>query len=327
MNLKSRLALLREQSGVISGRQLQEQKADLRVRLERMQTGARERMTTRKQLSEDDLAGQLDGEVIAESLVLVEERFQLNHKHGLQSLESLVRHECTLPGIDTPEPHKLLFMDTETTGLSGGSGTLVFMLGLARMEDTELVLRQYLLTAFAGEKMMFEHCAQWLSGDETLVTFNGKSIDVPLLATRSRMVRVEDLFGRLDHIDLLHPVRRAFRSQWPECRLGTAENKLLGFERVDDLSGAEAPGAWFDWIRYGNPIRLAGVLKHNRWDIISLAALLPLLSRVYGSPGEWNADAFSITQAWIRSGDELTALRLLEASKERLSIRGWKGLA
>ena len=327
MSLKGRLELLRKQSGALSAGPLLKEKADLRARLDRLQVGARAEFSPGRVLSAADLAWQLCGELHSEGLVLVEEHLPLEQTHGLQCLNGLLNHTCILPGIEVPGPEKLLFMDTETTGLSGGSGTIAFMLGMARIERDELVIRQYLLTSFAGEKAMLASCADWLKGDETLVTYNGKSFDVPLLTARSRMNSAADVFGQLQHIDLLHPLRRAYRASWPECRLATAEQKLIGFQRVNDLSGAEAPAAWFDWVRGNNPDRLGGVLKHNRWDLLSLLALLPRLARAYSEPEESGANITAVARAWIKVGDEGKARVLLERSRADLTVDGLRVLA
>ena len=324
MSTRSRLDQLRRQTGGLKATKCC---GNLTKRLSRMQLKAKKAVLQSSALSETELAVRLGGQLIEEGVVLVEERLPLASLHGNLTLSSLTREKLSLPSAENCNPSDLLFMDTETTGLSGGSGTLVFLLGVARIVEGYLVLRQYLLTSFSGEAALLASCSDWLSGEEMLVTYNGKSFDVPLLATRSRMTGMPDRFSGLPHLDLLHPVRRAFKSCWPNCRLAAAEERVIGFRRINDLSGAEAPAAWFEWIRQQQVKGITGVLKHNRWDLISLAALLPQMARVYRSPGEWGADISAIACGWQKTGDETLAFEILRWAQTELTDEGLKELA
>ena len=158
---------------------------------------------------------------------------------------------------------------------------------------------------------MLRRGLEWCGG-AGLISYNGKSFDRPLLDTRCRMHRLAAQWQDREHLDLLHPVRRAFDSQWPDCRLQSAERRLLGLRRDDDLPGAEAPAAWLDFLRAGDARRLAGVVQHNRQDLLSLAELLPVLSRVYLCPSRWQADVLKISRAWRRAGVTERAIELLQ---------------
>ncbi len=254
MSLGAQLARLHRENGVVGSDSTSD---ELQQRLKRLQAKGQRRAVAGSGFSDEKLAAHLGGNLIAPGVVRVDERLSLVTRHGVVSL-SAIKKSSALPGWKPVDVGRLLFMDTETTGLAGGSGTLAFMLGLGRLEGDDLVLRQYLLTSFAGEAAMLKDCADWLNGDERLVTYNGKSFDLPLLAGRSRMAAVPDSFSGLQHLDLLHPLRRVFRARWSGCGLSTAERKLIGFQRLNDLSGAEAPEAWFDWIRRRDPGRLVG---------------------------------------------------------------------
>lgn len=328
MNVSQRLARLHNQKSLPTADSTTD---ELQQRLQRLQLkGCRSSQGADgplPPLSEQQLADELNGRLIAPGLILVEERLPLATRHGQFQIGTLHEEVMDLPGVAPIDVGNLLFMDTETTGLSGGSGTLAFMLGLGRIEAGALQIRQYLLTSFAGERAMLEDCAAWLNGDEQLVTYNGKSFDLPLLTTRSRMASASDSFTSLDHLDLLHPLRRLYKGCWPDCRLASAEERLIGFQRVNDLSGADAPEAWLEWIRRGDHSRLGGVLKHNRWDLISLALLLPLLARAYRDPGSWGGDRYSAAHAWNGAGQETLALQLLETDRRRLCDRGLAELA
>jgi uncharacterized protein YprB with RNaseH-like and TPR domain len=214
------------------------------------------------------------------------------------------------------DPSRYLYLDTETTGLSGGTGTLAFLVGIAGLERDALLLTQYLLTRFGAEpRLLHEIRSNWGS-EAILVTFNGKSFDLPLLATRCRLADVDGPQPGQSHIDLLPLTRRAFARRWPACSLAQAENRLLGFSRVDDLPGSAAPQAWQDFLRRGRIGPLEGVVRHNRWDLVSLAALLPSLDRVWREPWRAGADTASLARAYLGRGRQQDALEVLQRSPE-----------
>lgn len=169
---------------------------------------------------------------------------------------------------------QLLHFDTETTGLSGGTGTRAFMIGAADWLGPSLRVRQLYLTTMAGEASMLASFASWLRPDTVLVSYNGRCYDSPLLATRYRLARMANPMAGLRHLDLLFPVRRRFRGVWENCRLGTVERQWLGVVREDDLPGSEAPRAWRNYLRGGSARDLRRVLAHNDQDLRSLGALL-----------------------------------------------------
>jgi len=176
--------------------------------------------------------------------------------------------------MDPVHHHRLLHFDTETTGLAGGTGTRAFMIGAADWIDGRFRIRQLTLTTMAAETAMLRSFAEWLNDDTVLVSYNGKCYDAPLLATRYRLARLPNPLLGLGHLDLLHPVRRHWKHQWPNCRLATAERQLLGVVREDDLPGAEAPAAWLTYLRGGPARNLRRVAAHNAQDLKSLAGVL-----------------------------------------------------
>lgn len=180
-----------------------------------------------------------------------------------------------LPEIDASD---LLYFDTETTGLAGGTGTRAFMIGAGDWHHGQLRLRQLLITTLGAEHAMLTEFARWFGTDTALVSYNGKCYDAPLLATRYRLARMANpLAGRM-HVDLLHPVRRHWRGHWPNCRLATAEQHLLRVVREDDLPGSEAPAAWLTYLRGGSAQALRRVAAHNAQDILSLAGIARYMS-------------------------------------------------
>lgn len=179
---------------------------------------------------------------------------------------------------------RFLCFDTETTGLAGGSGTRAFMIGAADWRDGALRIRQLYLTAMAGETAMLRRFASWLGEDTVLVSYNGRSYDAPLLATRYRLQRLANPLAGLPHVDLLHPVRRVYRGRWENCRLATIERQVLRIVREDDLPGSQAPAAWRAWLRHGASTDFMRVLEHNRQDVATLARLLEHMDRIAADP-------------------------------------------
>jgi len=173
----------------------------------------------------------------------------------------------------------LLHFDTETTGLSGGTGTRAFMIGASDWNHERLRVRQLYLSTMSAEQAMLETFSSWLQPETVLVSYNGRCYDSPLLATRYRLARMPNPMVGLRHLDLLFPVRRRFRGVWENCRLATVERQWLGVLREDDLPGSEAPRAWLDYLRGGSARNLRRVIEHNDQDLRSLGALLLRLAR------------------------------------------------
>lgn len=211
---------------------------------------------------------------------------------GLRYFES--RHEALpLPAtldasfakdFGTVDAAQLLCFDTETTGLSGGTGTRAFMVGASDLVDGQLRIRQLMTTTLAAETAMLEAFASWLQPGTVLVSYNGRSYDAPLLKARYRLARLPCPITPLAHLDLLHPVRRRYRGQWENCRLATVERQLLRVLREDDLPGSEAPRAWRDYLQGGPATDLRRVLAHNHTDVRSLLQLLAHLTQVHAPP-------------------------------------------
>ena len=207
-------------------------------------------------------------------------RYPLAHRHGVVPLQRghdfdparlavLARDEALTALV----PGQCLFLDTETTGLSGGAGTVVFAYGLGFLRGDELVVEQLFLRDFGEEPAMLHHLAMRLAEHPVPVTFVGKSYDRHRIAARLAVHRVQAPVLTERHVDLYHVVRRRHGKEWPDTRLRTAEQRLLGLLRHDDLPGSEAPAAFLGWVRDGTgPVDR--VLEHNRLDVLSLVALL-----------------------------------------------------
>jgi hypothetical protein len=219
-----------------------------------------------------------------------------------------------------------VYIDTETTGLSGGSGTLAFLVGTAVVGDQAIEVTQFLLTRFAAEAALLSAFAASLPDAARLVSYNGKSYDLPLLLTRFRMQGLPCPVAGLPHTDLLHPVRRLFGNRWGDCRLLSVEKELLGFRRTDDLPGSEAPAAWFNWIRHGESDALIRVVEHNRQDIVSLAVAHSTLAQAVAEPLAFGVDIHALAR-WLAPGDEDGARELLQAHVGQLCDDGKRLLA
>lgn len=212
-------------------------------------------------------------------LFIVREHTSLRSKYGRVSLENClslpVRRLCGLyQGLDHFDMSKALFFDTETTGLAGGSGTYAFLVGIGFFQGEDFVIEQLLMRDHSDEPALLSHLTRRLQGKSSLVSFNGRSFDAQLLATRYSMHRRSEPFSALSHLDLLHLSRRLWGfSPLPDCRLETLETRVLGAPRHQDVPGWMIPDLFFDFLRDRNPAPLKGVVEHNRRDILAMVAL------------------------------------------------------
>ncbi|MEL1266245.1 ribonuclease H-like domain-containing protein [Pseudoxanthomonas putridarboris] len=208
----------------------------------------------------------LPGEEIAPGLLYLEQRLPFD--------DVPLRVDGAFARSEPMPTQGMLLFDTETTGLSGGTGTRAFMIGASDFVPGGLRVRQLTITHLSAEPAMLHEFAGWLSADTRLVSYNGRCYDAPLLATRYRLARLASPLAELPHLDLLFPARRRYRGVWENCRLATIERNALGIVREDDLPGSEAPGAWLHYLRGGDAALLRRVLSHNFQDVVTLAHLL-----------------------------------------------------
>jgi uncharacterized protein YprB with RNaseH-like and TPR domain len=206
------------------------------------------------------------GDEIAPGLRYLEQRFAW--------AEPPAELDLTFARLTSARREHLLHFDTETTGLAGGTGTRAFMIGAADWHGNVLRVRQLYITTMAAETAMLREFSRWIDAETVLVSYNGKSYDAPLLATRYRLARLSSPLAGLTHVDLLHPMRRRFRQVWENCKMQTAERHLLRIVREDDLPGSEAPRAWLTYLRGGSSTNLVRVAEHNLQDVRTLSGLL-----------------------------------------------------
>jgi uncharacterized protein YprB with RNaseH-like and TPR domain len=200
-------------------------------------------------------------------------------------------------------PARWAFLDTETTGLAGGTGTYAFLIGVGRITPEGFALRQFFLREYAEEKSLLAALAAHLEEFDVLVTYNGKAYDQPLLETRYRMNRQPPPFGRLPHIDLLHGARRIWKWRFENCRLSHLERQVLGFEREGDLPGELIPYVYFEYLRSGEAQRLVPIFHHNAIDILTLACLAALVPAAFRA-----TDSESLAGLGFRRGEEYVGI-------------------
>jgi hypothetical protein len=194
-----------------------------------------------------------------------------------------------LPQLE-PHPGNVAYLDTETTGLSGGAGTYVFAAAVARPIDSGLRVAQFFLPHPGMEAAFLHALRDELETATTLGTFNGGSFDLPVLRTRWVMARMPGEFANAPHVDLLTLVRALYRHRLESCTLRFVEERVLGYERDDPLPSALVPEAYFDFLHRGAREFLEAALEHNRLDVISLVHLHSRLLRRLGG-GDIDMDA------------------------------------
>jgi uncharacterized protein len=190
-------------------------------------------------------------------------------------------------GISDVDLSRALYLDTETTGLAGGSGTYAFLIGLAYFEDGKLRVEQLLMRQHCEEKAMLHYLVERLEAAECLVTFNGKSFDGPLLQTRLMMNRLRFSIEDMPHLDLLPIARPLWSNAFENCRLETLERELLGLPRQGDIPGFMIPQLFFRFLQNGCARGLAQVAEHNRRDMLAMVALVAGLIGYARQPLQW----------------------------------------
>ncbi len=213
----------------------------------------------------------------------------------------------------------VLWLDTETTGLSGGTGTYVFLLGIAYFCEGELVLRQHLLHDIGYERAFVETIQAEIEPFRACASYNGKSFDLPLLRTRWVMTLRSEITVDESHLDLLHPARRLWRDRFGSTGLKQLEESLFDEGRTSDIPGALIPDAYFHYLRKRDPAIIAPVLEHNARDIVSLVrvadrvAVAVLAARSGRAPDHAPA-AFALARSFERTGELDAAFACYESA-------------
>jgi uncharacterized protein YprB with RNaseH-like and TPR domain len=217
--------------------------------------------------------------------------------------------------ITHAHPAKWAFLDTETTGLAGGTGTYAFLVGVGSIDAEGFRLRQFFMRDYGEEPSLLARLSEYLAGFDVLITYNGKAYDQPLLETRFRMSRARHPFDRLEHLDLLFGARRLWKLRLESCRLVDLEQQILGVERQGDLPGEMIPYYYFDYLRSQQAFRLVPIFHHNATDILSLACLTAIVPLAFRTPEEMavrhGADLIGVARWLSTAGRQQEALRLL----------------
>ncbi len=221
---------------------------------------------------------------------IAEQVYSKDHIYGEAPLLSpsplsLISQWANDPQITSLPLTKFAFLDTETSGLSGGTGTYAFLVGVARFVDDSFVVQQFFMRDPAEEPALLEGLAKFLAPCEALVTFNGKAFDAPLLSTRYRLHQIPIPYKDYSHLDLLPLARRLWRDRLESRALKYLEEHVLGLKRSsEEVPGYEIPFLYFDYLRNGDARPLGGVFYHNAMDVVAMAALLAHMNDMLENP-------------------------------------------
>lgn len=262
-----------------------------------------------------------DGQVIenAWGRYFVTERFYpARHRHGsfeisgLSGMPGRLLEGVSQQRIPAHDPSRWAFLDTETTGLAGGTGTCAFLVGVGVIEDGGFRVRLFFMRDYDEERAMLAGLAEFLRWYDVLVTYNGKTYDGPLLETRYRLARQQFPLERMHHLDLLHGARQLWKLRMESCRLMQLEAEILGFLREGDLPGEMVPYYYFEYLRTRQAFRLVPLFHHNVMDIVTLACLtavaLPAFSSPEDAPLRHGGDLLGLAR-WLRRRGRLDQAR------------------
>ena len=230
---------------------------------------------------------------------------------------SLISQWANDPRIATLPLSSFAFLDTETSGLSGGTGTYAFLVGAARFVDGQFVLKQFFMRDPSEEPALLEGLARFLAPAEALVTFNGKAFDAPLLTTRYTIHRIPVPYKNYAHLDLLPLARRLWRDRLESRALKYLEEHILGLKRSsEEVPGYEIPWLYFDYLRTRDARPLGGVFYHNAMDVVAMAALLAhvneMIMKPYEGRVEYGLDFIALGKLFEDLGHWDEAARLFE---------------
>jgi hypothetical protein len=258
------------------------------------------------------------------SAFLADERFPTDYQHGLipfnQTVDfSLLGEWAGYPTLNEKPADQFIFLDTETTGLAGGTGTFAFMIGLGWWQADGFRLQQFFLREPAEETAVLAALDEVLTPFQTVVTYNGKSFDIPLLNARHILSAFQSPFPGMKHVDLLALSRRIWRNRLPSRSLGSIEHDILAVSRSEEeIPGWMIPEMYFNYLKSGDSRPMAGVFYHNRIDILSLAALFLHQSNLLSSPMDWlsteGLDLIAIAKLYDETGRRDQAVQLYEHS-------------
>jgi hypothetical protein len=268
--------------------------------------------------------------------------YPATYRHGQALLSRLDPDRPLALSAFTPDDRagvvnlrRTMFFDTETTGL-GGAGVVPFLCGCGSFTLEGFEVRQYILPDYSDEAALLEDLLEEFGENTTVVSYNGKAFDEPIVRDRMIINRVARQIPMGEHVDLLHATRRLFRRRLQDCTLGNIERRLFGFERTDDIPGYLIPTVYFEWLSEQKLDLMHDVIEHNCLDIITLAFLADHLATIFDSSGETldrTDDIHSLARVYGRrkQNDEVNKLyqRIAGDSPENLpeDVRWYHSLA
>jgi uncharacterized protein YprB with RNaseH-like and TPR domain len=276
--------------------------------------------------------------------LVVDRVYADDHHHGKRRVESY-RLESSAPlnlfdaaaGSTPGWADRTVYFDIETTGLSGGAGTVAFLVGCGWFETGAFRVRQWLMLGPAGERPLLDALGRAMDDASLLVTFNGRTFDVPFMETRWAFHRQSAPTDDVPHFDMLPAARRLWsrREDDTSCSLTALERSVLGFHRVGDVPGFEIPVRYFQFLRTGDASVIDGVLEHNRLDLISLAAVTAQALQLASGGPQWCREAceqLGLGHLYERSGDlpaaeDAYALAAARADDRDVRARAFERLA
>ncbi len=299
-----RLALLRQQISRINRKFATRQAQPRPVPFARARTHERTARSFIEEWSEGQVVENAFGRHFQ-----TERLFPSHKRHGsadVGALADLPRDFLDrLAGGSVPScsPHRWAFLDTETTGLLGDSGTYAFLIGIGRITPDGFSVRQFFMREYGEETSILAALEAHLSEFDVLITYNGKSYDQPLLETRYASRKRTAPFQRLGHLDLLHGARRLWKLRLAQCRLMQLEEQILGVCRDGDLPGELIPYIYFEYLRSREAQRLVPIFHHNAIDILSLACLTAIVPAAFRA-----TDPESLARVGVRRGEDLAGI-------------------
>src|SRR5580692_11284208 len=239
-----------------------------------------------------------------------EKIFERHRRHGSADVGALwdLPHDLLDSlAIAKTSPEEWAFLDTETTGLAGGTGTCAFLIGVGRITPDGFRVRQFFMRDHGEEASTLDALSRHLAQFRVMITYNGRAYDQPLLETRYRLNRAKPPFARMEHLDLLHGARRLWKLRFESCRLVDLENQVLGVERQGDLAGALIPYVYFEYLRTHEAARMLPIFHHNATDILTLACLTGIVPLAFKDPAaakfHHGAEGLGIARWLLQAGD------------------------
>jgi uncharacterized protein YprB with RNaseH-like and TPR domain len=301
--------------------------SDLRQRLDRIlepkKVYRKKEFVPIEQLIKGEIISTPDGETFQ-----VKEYFPPHFRYGEMTLTEVL-HIPTYPAhllskderLKELDFRKALFLDTETTGLTGGTGTFAFLVGLGFFEGDGFLIHQFFMRDYSEERASLALVNELLNSFEFLVSFNGRHYDIPLLETRFILCRMKTKIREMPNFDLLYPSRKIWKGAYDNCRLVTLESQLLGMERGEDVPSEWIPYLYFDYIQTGDAQKIYPVFYHNQMDILTMVALAGRIHLVYHDPQvarpRKGVEHLALGRLFWEHGYPEKAIRCFEIAMER----------